>query len=318
MIWGKALAYSAAVAWSAILVLWPVSIDRPSPHAEISEKAGEGLYKATLTGAGLGLSDIEFFETRDGKKQWNIRSKFAELHRKENYAYLQVVDADFYADKTGNVVNTKSDYGRSELEKHVVDLEGNVSIRATKGYLFEMDKLNYHSRTHAFTTDEKVRMRGPDVKKPQMFLTGTGLHANIDDEHFFLRKNVSGQKKLKSSEWMKIHSRNGEFFTNEQRAIFNGKVKAALPAINIDSDTLEISTAQEKEFLYAKGNVVLKNRDRVGRSETAMIEIGTNKIVLEGRARIDSQSNQITGKRILLYTDDDRIEVEEAEGRLGQ
>lgn len=316
----KTALYGLVAIWILTVVLWPT----PSNVASIREfgdprqATGEGLYKASLTGANFGLLGVQVFETNDGKKHWNIRSRFAELHRKENYAFMKEVDADFFAEKTGNVVTTKSDYGRSLIEKNLVELEGNVAIRSKRGYLFTMDKLNYDGNTHGFSTEESVQMKGPDISKPSMFLRGTGLNADIDREHFILKRNVNAQKKLKSSEWLRVQSRSGEFFTDENRAVFIGKVRSVLPNTHIDSDIFEMSMNQERELLTARGNVKLTSRDRIGRADNVELEIGGNKIVLEGKARIESKDNQIAGKRIVMYTDEDRVEVQEAEGKLRQ
>jgi lipopolysaccharide transport protein LptA len=161
-------------------------------------------------------------------------------------------------------------------------------------------------------------MKGPIVERPAMLLRGTGLSSDIDNEHFILRRNVSAQKRLKSSQWMRITSRSGEFFTDEQRAIFIGKAHATTPQVSIDSDIFELSVDQDRESALARGNVVLKNRDRVGHAEMAHLELGGSQIVLEGKARIDSKDNEIRGRRIMLYTDDDRIEVDEAEGKVAK
>src|SRR5580765_4248159 len=124
--WAKALLYLLAGGWVIGIVLWPKSSNLTpfleNPH---ERGAGEGLYKASLTSANFGLLGVHFYESTAGKKHWEIRSRFAELHRKENYVYLQHVDAEFFAQKTGNVVFTKSDYGRSQIDQNIIDLEGN-------------------------------------------------------------------------------------------------------------------------------------------------------------------------------------------------
>ena len=174
-------------------------------------------------------------------------------------------------------------------------------------------------------------MKGPSVAQPTMTLKGTGLVGNIDTEHFLVKNSVTAQRKLKSNEWLKITSRSGEFFTEEQRAVFVGQVRAAMPRISIDSDIFELSVSENTEAILARGNVRLKQKDMIGRAESAGMEIGSSRIVLEGNAQIESKgqpepgtltppdakharTNRISGRRIVVYTDEDRIEVESAEG----
>ncbi len=319
----KLCVFGLAAVWVALVVLWPRRSDiTPPPTAENTSQASleseEGLYEAPLTEAPFGLLGVNFYESTDGVKRWNIRSKFAELHRKDSYAFMKEVDADFFASTTGNQIVTRSNYGRSQMEKQKVELDGDVSIKSRRGYLFEMDKLDYDGNSHEFTTEDLVRMKGPDILKPAMFLRGTGLLGNIDTEHFYLKKNVSAQRQLHSTQWLKITSHAGEFFTEDERAVFTGKVHSTLPKTVIDSDLVELTVTSDKESIRASGNVVLKQRNSVGRAENAFMEVGSNQVILEGNASVNSKDNEVKGRRIVLYSDEDRIEVEGAEGKVSQ
>ena len=192
--------------------------------------------------------------------------------------------ASFFSETTQNNIFSKSDYGRSWTERNMVELEGNVSIQSSKGYLFSMNRLNYDGKKHEFTSRDTVQMKGPNLKNPIMFLKGTGLKANISREHFILNREVSSQKRVEDGGWLKISSKSGEFFTAESRAIF-------------------------------VENVVIKNKDKTGFADKAFLDVSGNEIILEGNAKIESGTHLIEGKRIKLFTDDDRIEVDQAEGR---
>jgi len=315
--WKKFSLYGLAALWGALIVVWPL----PSNHVTVDDDirqvvSGQSLYKSQLTTANFGLLGVQFYESNEGAKRWNIRSNFAELHRKENYAYLQAVDAEFYASRTGNTVYTKSEYGRSYLDRNQVDLEGHVTIRSRRGYLFTMDRLTYFGEKHYFETKDPVVMRGPDPEHPAMQLRGIGMWADIDQEHFILKRKVTAIRRMKSNDNLRIQSSTGEFFTDDQRAIFRGGVKATMPSITIDSDEFALTIKEDTESIFAQGHVLLKSKDRVGHADACEIELGSNQIVLEGKARVDSKGSQITGERITMYTDDDRIDVEEAQGRV--
>lgn len=307
---------SALFFWGAAIIFWPEESDRSAEAQASKAKSGEGLFKASLTKAGFGLLGVHFYESRNKRRQWEIISDFAEIHRKDNYAFLRTVRADFYAETTGNVVYTKSEYGRSWFNRDLVELEGNVTVRSERGYLFEMPRLNYHSSNHHFDTEDPVRMHGPNLDKPEMWLTGTGMVADIDRERFILKEDVQARRRLSSDEWLHIQSRKGEFLTEEQRAIFVGRARAQMRILAIDSDVLELMMDQSDESILARGHVRLRNRERLGHADSARIELGTSKIVLIGNAQIKTADNQVSGKKIFLYADDDRIEVEGAEGSL--
>lgn len=302
--------------WALLLMVWPSSTHQPNEDEMSSsqQKTGEGLYKAVSTKANFGLSGVRYYESVEGQKHWHIESKFAELHRKENYAFLTDVMSQFFAKNTGNIVTTQSDYGRSWNDKNTIELEGNVSIQSKKGYLFEMDKMNYNSHHHEFTSEDFVRMRGPNITKPSMTLSGVGLQADINREEFLLKEKVTAERRMKGSGALKIISDSGQFFTHESRSVFMGNVNARMPSTSITCDVFELSMDQDDETVAANGNVFLKNRGRIATAESALIELNGTEIILEGKARIDSEDNRIEGRRIKIYTDDDRIEVEEASG----
>jgi LPS export ABC transporter protein LptC/lipopolysaccharide transport protein LptA len=310
------LIYAITVLWFSVVLFWPRSSNNNRDQEEGSQNlAQEDLYRANLTQANFGLLGVRFYESVEGQPRWKIESQFAELHRKENYAFLKGVTANFFSEATQNKILTKSDYGRSWSEKNYVELDGNVSIESGQGYLFWMNHLNYDGKKHEFSSNDTVQMKGPNINRPIMFLKGTGLNAQINKEHFILNQNVSSQKKLENGQWLKIFAKAGEFFTNESRAVFIGGVKSMMPDIKITSDIFELSSEEGQENVQAFGNVILKNKDRIGYAQKAYLEIGGSEIILEGKARIEADGNVIEGKRIKLYSDDDKIEVEEAEGR---
>lgn len=310
------------IIWFLLVLLWPQDSNFISGKGlqEGKSSSEEQLYKASLTKAHSGLLDADFYETARGRKHWNIKSKFAELHRKENYIFMKEVTSRFFAEKTDNVVSTTSNYGRSWMDSNIVQLEGNVLVRSAQGYVFTMNRLNYDGKSHKFRSRDLVRMKGPNPENPKMLLRGKGLIADIDIEHFRLKRNVSARKKLENSKWLYITSTSGEFYTAEDRALFYENVHSTMPKVDITGDEMELNTSEGHEFLLAKGNVVLKNRNRTGKAENAYIEIGGDEIILAGNAQIDSNENddQIRGKRIILSTNDDRLEVEKAEGRTSQ
>lgn len=270
-----------------------------------------------LTTANFGLLGVEFFESSNNSKRWNIRSDFAEIHRSENSIYLKQVKADFYAERTKNVIHSVSDHGRSALDKNEVILMGNVFIRSRTGYEFKMNTLKYDGDRHEFRSPDEVNMRGPNRERPMMLLNGIGLLADIDQEHFFLRRRVIARKRFRGDSWLVIKSSEGEFFTEEQHAVFTGKVEAKVPPeLSVESDTLELVSASSREIMEARGGVRLKLKEKLGWAELAFFEAGGDNIILEGNARIESKGDELKGRRIVLYTVDDRVEVTGAQGRV--
>ncbi len=314
------LLWGAAFLWVLAVFLWPVPTNLRLQH-EVEPQAasaGEGLYKSELTEANFGLLGVRFFESNQGQRSWKIRSDFAELHRsKGNYAYMKGVNADFFSDNSDNVIRTKSDYGRSHFDRRLVELEGNVVVRSQRGYRFLMNRLDYYGKNRHFRSNDAVEMSGPNVDRPEMLVTGTGLEGNLENGNFIFKRNTRARRRLSTNQWIRIQSSSGEFQPSSQKAVFNDGVKATLPELSVQSDRLEMNVGdRSNELLKATGHVVLYHNNRRGTSETADIEIGKDKVVLEGGATIRGDDNELQGRRITLYTKEDRIEVEQAEGSL--
>jgi len=144
-----------------------------------------------------------------------------------------------------------------------------------------MPRVTYYGQEHEFRTDSLVHMKGPDVESPKMYVDGIGLVAAIDDEKWEIKRNVTVRRKLKTDEWMKVKAKSGKFFSDEQRAVFVDNVKTVLPEMKIDSDVFEMSLRSEGEFLHAKGNVRVGMKDKIGYAQSAYLEVGTSKMVLE-------------------------------------
>ncbi|MBY0370639.1 LPS export ABC transporter periplasmic protein LptC [bacterium] len=307
----------ALALWGTGLLFWPLPANLPGdPAARLTASYGEGLYKSDLTEANSGLLGARFFESFEGKKSWDIHSQFAELHRNEKkFADLRKVDADFYSSNSGNVVHTKSDFGQSYFDKRFVTLEGNVVVNSHMGYRFSMDTLDYDGNSRRFFSDDVVQMRGPNPEKPEMFLTGRGLDAGLNEGNFLVRKQSRARRRLSNNTWIHIQSVESEFFPSTHRAVFKKSVTAQLPNLTIKSDGLEMHMGDSAgELLIAKGNVTLFHKDRKGESDRADIELANDTIILEGNASITSEDSEMSGRKITLHTDDDRIEVENATG----
>jgi lipopolysaccharide transport protein LptA len=143
------------------------------------------------------------------------------------------------------------------------------------------------------------------------------MKAFIDSEHFMIRKNVFSKKKIKNSDWMYVNAMKGEFFTSQNRAIYQGNVKSRMPDLTILGQKLEIKfNEKEGDSFFVQDKVQMYHKNRHAKAERAFIEMSSNKILLEGNASVDSKGNIISGKKITLYMDEDKIDVEDAEGRI--
>lgn len=302
--------------WIVLFLAWPRAANEHTDQVLQVPSAQIQLYGSEITKTDFGLLGARFFESQDNRPTWEIRSHFAELNRSEDFLYMREVDADFFGQNSGNVIHTLSDFGRSYLGQHRVDLEGNVKIRSRSGYVFRMAKLEYVGEKKIFSTESPVQMLGPDPENPRMKLAGKGMIGSTEDEIFRIRSTVSASRRLVNQDWIHIQSNRGDFHTRTGNAFFSKRVRAQMPKIELECDRFELGVGAEEERLLAMGAVRLKNRDRIGIAEKAEILIGSDTIILEGGAQITTDSNHIEGAKITIRSIDDTLDVQTARGNL--
>lgn len=316
---GKALAGILLTVFGGFLIGFPSPCNEPTlaeSYLGHQTKSAENLYQSKHTKAAFGMSKVHFLESQGNKPSWEIKSEFGELYRKENYAFLTIVDVLFFSDKTGNKIKSRSQHGTAYLSKNEIALEGNVQIESQKGYLFTIEKLLYDGNKHTFSSEEEVEMVGPNPERPQMKLLGKGFHGNLDDEEFGVRKNVRAEKKIKEGNVMRIRSHAGKFYTNDQVAIFTGGVKTNLLKLEVFSDYLKLKLEEEDEAsIEARGKVRLKQKKMDGRAQVMKLSTTSSAIILEGEAVVNTEDNQMRGERVILYPEEERVEVHQAQGK---
>ncbi|MCB0418792.1 MAG: LPS export ABC transporter periplasmic protein LptC, partial [Bdellovibrionales bacterium] len=240
----KVILWVGTSVWAAALWFWPAAVESERGLTPREPNSKEQLFRSTLTDAQLGILGFHLYETREGKRYWNIESQFAELYRESNQTLMRKVTAEFFSQNSDNVVTTRGDRGRSEIEKNLVELEGNVFVSSRRGYVFNLDEVTYRGNTHELQSDSPVSMKGPDPELPTMYIKGDGLQAFINEEFYKVRKNVRGRKRLSDQRWLHIASTSGEFFPDYERARFYGKVRSSIQDLEIDSERLEVATSE--------------------------------------------------------------------------
>jgi lipopolysaccharide export system protein LptA len=145
----------------------------------------------------------------------------------------------------------------------------------------------------------------------------------------FMSQNISAADKEseKITEPQKpIHITSDQLFMNNttREAEFRGNVKATQENTVIYSDSLQIcykkDTAKNDSFpnneqsidkIIAKGNVKINFDNRLAEADQAIYTAADRVLVLTGKnCKLTSESNTISGEKIIFYRDDGRIFVE--------
>lgn len=101
-------------------------------------------------------------------------------------------------------------------------------------------------------------------------------------------------------------------FDNRQRiAVFEGNVVVEDDTLHLQSDKLTVTFDENEQpmRLEAVGNVVIRQENRVARSESAVYDLAAGSMVLRGSAAVHRGHDLLEGDIITFWRDQDRIEV---------
>jgi lipopolysaccharide export system protein LptA len=91
--------------------------------------------------------------------------------------------------------------------------------------------------------------------------------------------------------------------------LFEGSVQAVRGEVTLSCDQLEVLYAGERvEQARAAGDVRVVRGGRVARGATAVLTTATGEVVLEGAPTLEEGPNRMSGERIVLWLDDERLE----------
>ncbi|GAB4249054.1 MAG: hypothetical protein OHK005_15740 [Candidatus Methylacidiphilales bacterium] len=118
-------------------------------------------------------------------------------------------------------------------------------------------------------------------------------------------KEAAGQATIITSDMFQLD-------TSENQGTFTGNVKVVDPNFELSADELVIffSEGNQLERLVARGNVNIRQGNRASLSRQAEYLIAEKKITLTGDPTVTEGRNQITGTKITIYQDREKMDVE--------
>ena len=105
-----------------------------------------------------------------------------------------------------------------------------------------------------------------------------------------------------------------EYDYNDGTVLFEENVKVADPQFTMTADRIIVllDGANELKQVRCLGNVVLVSENRTARCAEAIYTKVDGKIVLIGEAMLQRAKDQIWGRKITIWVDDERMECEPA------
>lgn len=133
------------------------------------------------------ILDYRLIQTEAGVRRWTLTSERMRKYADQEEVELDEPRMEFYRDGA-RYSNLTARHGRANLDGRNMFAQGGVVVVTTDGRRLETEELRYDNGTGRITNTVFNRFtRGGDV------VTGYGLDASPDLEHFELRERVAAE-----------------------------------------------------------------------------------------------------------------------------
>jgi len=148
----------------------------------------EEILEALPKNVDLALKKIDYTETREGVRRWNLIADSADYNVKSGTTVVQNVFMTFYDEKGVEAGTLTAQSGETQSDNKKVTVHGDVVIKSSRNYTFYADRLDYSDVTRMISTDSPVH-----IVSSRMDLTGKGLRLNVDTQAYRVFSDVKAR-----------------------------------------------------------------------------------------------------------------------------
>jgi len=114
---------------------------------------------------------------------------------------------------------------------------------------------------------------------------------------------------------VKIESDSLKYFGNRNVSYFSGNVFVKSDNLTMHSDNMSVyfNDNREPEKIVAEGNVSITKQELYALSNKAEMLMNENVIKLSGDVRVWQGENYLEGQQVIIYNDENRIEVKKSD-----
>jgi LPS export ABC transporter protein LptC/lipopolysaccharide transport protein LptA len=297
-----------------LVVYFLVSL--PAAYGAVPKFSESGEYDQMLTDHKI--VGFHLVETAEGRHRWQIEANVARVASKRGIAVLEAVRATFYS-AAGTRYVVLGDHGVSDLESTSFLVEGNVMLKASSGYTFRTQRLSFDGEKQEIHAPGDVVIQGPDFRKPEVYLSGSGMTGELATESFRIDSDVRATRQLSKRKNIDVASKRGEFNTVDHTVTFLEDVVFKQSGLDISGDRLNIRYRSDRDFdeLRADGGVRIRQGKRRASCERVVLVSDQNKMVLTGNPRLRGPRGRVTGRTITFFTNSNRVDVDGARAEFG-
>ncbi len=118
---------------------------------------------------------------------------------------------------------------------------------------------------------------------------------------------------------LSIESSHASWDLSQHNVVFEGDVRAVRGAFTLSCERLEASfdSPEQLSEAVASGEVTVNHRGRVATGQRAVLDVQAGRLVLEGEPSVRQGERSLSGERITLFLDDERLECDRCSLEIG-
>ena len=137
------------------------------------------------------VQNMHLIEQAEAGDEWELSAHEAEFYDAKQRVIVHQLQAQLLS-KEAHPVRMIADSGQIDSSTGNMTIQGKVQLQYLEGYTVETDILHWHAASRVLQTDAAVQIRSALV-----YIVGTGLLGNIEQQRFVLQDNVHAAFQLR-------------------------------------------------------------------------------------------------------------------------
>lgn len=300
-----------------VLIGFPISLEHsaePSEivHAQEQIEDGKGNREHEM-------GTIHVVEGREGSRDWELFAEQAEGSENQGTLKVTSVKVHFYSKgRLEFVVTGKT--GQVDTKTKDMKIFGDVVTRASNGYLFKADEVDYEASSRILRSPGKVRIFGPeDAQDGDLSMEGGSLEAKVDEGFMTVRPQVVAKRTISGSRSFVIKAGGAKLSRVDSLVEFFDQVVIEIETMRIEGPRARFVYRNKSDLLQSvlfQGGVKVSDIDKYATSDQVRFDPEQNQFVLTGRPRVVQNQDEIVGEQIIFLDGGKRVKVEKMRARV--
>lgn len=300
-----------------VLIGFPISLEQglePSKIATAQESLDNGKGDREQF-----MGQIHLVESREGSRDWELFAEQAQGSEGQGSWKLTDVKVQFYSKgRLEFVVTGKT--GTIDTKSKDMKIMGSVVTRASNGYVFKTEEVDYEAGARILRSPDKVRMAGPeDSQDGDLKLEGGSLEAKVDEGFVVIKPNVIAQRSLSQGRAFAIRAGGAKLSRMDSMVEFFDQVAIEIDTMRIEGPKAKFVYRNKTDLLQSvlfQGGVKVSDIDKYATSEQVRFDPELNQFILTGRPRVVQNQDEIVGEQIIFLDGGKRVKVEKMRARV--